>query len=119
MPVIAPYVRDNKLKALAITSAARSATLPDIPTTGEAGYPKVNSDNWYGLVMPGATPAEVRKRVQAAAMSALHSATVQEQFAKVGGVASPSTPQEYAKFIETEQAKWGRIVTAIGFKEQN
>jgi tripartite-type tricarboxylate transporter receptor subunit TctC len=44
---------------------------------------------------------------------------VQEQFVRVGGVASPTTPQEYAKFIETEQAKWGRIVTAIGFKEQN
>jgi tripartite-type tricarboxylate transporter receptor subunit TctC len=70
-------------------------------------------------VMPGATPADIRKRVQAAALSALRSGAVQEQFAKVGGVASPTTPQEYAKFIETEQAKWGRIVTAIGFKEQN
>jgi tripartite-type tricarboxylate transporter receptor subunit TctC len=85
----------------------------------ELNYPNVNSDKWYGLVMPGATPVEIQKRVQAAAMSALHSNTVQEQFVKVGGVAAPTTPQEYAKFIETEQAKWGRIVTAIGFKEQN
>jgi tripartite-type tricarboxylate transporter receptor subunit TctC len=57
--------------------------------------------------------------VQAAATSALRSDAVKEQFAKVGGIASPGTPQEYAKFVAAEQAKWGRIVTAIGFKEQN
>src|SRR5438874_6605245 len=119
VPVLLGHIRSGKLKVLAVTSANRAATLPEVPTTPELNYPNVNSDNWYGLVMPGATPAEIRKRVQAAAMSALHSATVQEQFAKVGGVASPTTPQEYAKLIETEQAKWGRIVTAIGFKEQN
>ncbi len=119
VPVLLGHIRSGKLKALAVTSANRAATLPEVPTTTELSYPKVNSDNWYGLVMPGATPADIRKRVQAAAMSALRSSAVQEQFAKVGGVASPTTPQEYAKFIETEQAKWGRIVTAIGFKEQN
>jgi len=119
VPVLLGHIRSGKLKALAVTSASRAATLPDVPATTELKYPNVNSDNWYGLVMPGATPAEIRKRVQAAAASALHSSTVQEQFARVGGVASPTTPQEYAKFIESEQAKWGRIVTAIGFKEQN
>ena len=119
VPVLLGHIRSGKLKALAVTSGNRAATLPDVPPSVELKYPNVNSDNWYGLVMPGATPAEIRKRVQAAAASALHSSTVQEQFAKVGGVASPTTPQEYAKFIETEQAKWGRIVTAIGFKEQN
>lgn len=119
VPVLLGHIRSGKLKALAVTSAQRAPTLPDVPTTAELNYPNVNSDNWYGLVMPGATPADIRKRVHAAAMSALHSNAVREQFAKVGGVASPTTPQEYAKFVETEQAKWGRIVTAIGFKEQN
>jgi len=119
VPVLLGHLRSGKLKALAVTSASRAATLSEVPTTAELSYPNVNSDNWYGLVMPGATPAEIQKRVQAAALSALHSSAVKEQFAKVGGVASPTTPQEYAKLIETEQTKWGRIVTAIGFKEQN
>jgi tripartite-type tricarboxylate transporter receptor subunit TctC len=119
VPVLLGHIRSGKLKALAVTSAHRAATLPDVPTTVELNYPNVNSDNWYGLVMPGATPAEIRNRVHSAAVSALRSNAVQEQFAKVGGVASPTTPQEYAKYIDTEQAKWGRIVTAIGFKEQN
>lgn len=119
VPVLLGHIRSGKLKALAVASAHRAATLPDVPTTVELNYPNVNSDNWYGLVMPGATPGEIRNRVHTAAMAALRSNAVQEQFAKVGGVASPTTPQEYAKYIEIEQAKWGRIVTAIGFKEQN
>src|SRR5438270_1138021 len=119
VPVLLAHIRSGKLKALAITSAKRSTALPDVPTTVELGYPNFTSDNWYGLIMPGATPAPIQKRVHAAATAALRSATVKEQFGKVGGVAAPGTPQDYAKFIEAEQAKWGRIVTAIGFKEQN
>jgi tripartite-type tricarboxylate transporter receptor subunit TctC len=119
VPVLLSHIRAGKLKALAITSEKRAATLPDVPTTAELGYPNVNSDNWYGLIMPGATPANVQQRVHAAASAALKSAAVSEQFAKVGGVASPTSPQEYARFLESEQAKWGKIVRDIGFKEAN
>jgi len=117
--VLLGHIRSGKLRALPVTSANRAPTLPEVPTTAELGYPNVNSDNWYGLVMPGATPTDIQRRVHAAATSALRSDAVKEQFAKVGGIASPGTPQEYAKFVAAEQAKWGRIVTAIGFKEQN
>jgi len=119
VPVLLSHIRAGKLKALAVTSANRAPTLPDVPTTVELKYPNVTSDNWYGLIMPAATPADIQKRVHTAATSALKSSAVQEQFAKVGGLASPTTPQEYAKFVQEEQAKWGRIVQAIGFKEQN
>jgi tripartite-type tricarboxylate transporter receptor subunit TctC len=119
VPVLLQHIKSGRLKALAITSTKRADALPDVPTTAEFKYPNVNSDNWYGLIVPAATPANIQKRVYSAATAALTSAAVVEQFAKVGGVAAPSTPQEYAKFVESEQAKWGRIVTAIGFKEQN
>jgi tripartite-type tricarboxylate transporter receptor subunit TctC len=119
VPVLLSHIRSGKLKALAITSAKRADALADVPTTVEKNFPNVTSDNWYGLVMPGATPGQIQKRVHAAATAALKSAAVVEQFAKVGGVAAPTTAEEYAKFVEAEQAKWGRIVTAIGFKEQN
>ncbi|HEX6690095.1 MAG TPA: tripartite tricarboxylate transporter substrate binding protein [Burkholderiales bacterium] len=118
VPVLLSHIRSGKLKALAITSASRAPSLPDVPATAELGYPNVNSDNWYGLILPAATPAEVQKRVHAAAVAALKSAPVLEQFAKVGGIASPGTPQEYAAFLASEQAKWSKVVTAIGFKEQ-
>jgi tripartite-type tricarboxylate transporter receptor subunit TctC len=119
VPVLLQHIRSGKLKALAITSEKRAETLPDVPTTVELKYPNVTSDNWYGLIMPGATPAAIQSRVHAAASAALNSAAVKDQFAKVGGVASPGTPQDYARFLESEQAKWGKVVTAIGFKEQN
>src|SRR5882672_11268332 len=112
VPVLLQHIRSGKLKALAITSEKRAQTLPDVPTTVELKYPNVTSDNWYGLIMPAATPAAIQKRVHAAATAALKSAAVNEQFAKVGGVAAPGTPQDYAKFLESEQAKWGKIVTA-------
>jgi len=118
VPVLLQHIRAGRLKALAVTSASRAPTLPDVPSTVELKYPNVTSDNWYGLIMPSATPADIQKRVHAAAVAALKSSAVSEQFAKVGGVASPGTPQEYATFLQAEQAKWGKVVQAIGFKEQ-
>jgi tripartite-type tricarboxylate transporter receptor subunit TctC len=118
VPVLLGHIRSGRLKALAITSARRSEALPDVPTTAELGYPNVTSDNWYGLVLPAATPADIQKRVHDAAVTALRSTAVAEQFAKVSGVPAPGTPQEYAGFLAAEQAKWSKIVAAIGFKEQ-
>ena len=117
VPVLLGHIRSGKLKALAITSASRAPSLPEVPTTTELSYPNVNSDNWYGLVMAAATPAEIQRRVHGAAVAALKSKPVEEQFSKVGGIASPGSPQDYAKFIASEQAKWSKIVQAIGFKE--
>ena len=117
VPVLLGHIRSGKLKALAITSATRAPALPEVPTTGELNYPNVNSDNWYGLIMAAATPADIQRRVHSAAVAALRSKAVEEQFSKVGGIASPGSPQEYAQFIASEQTKWSKIVQAIGFKE--
>jgi len=99
VPVLLSHIRSGKLKALSITSATRAPTLPKVPTTAEGGYPNVTSDNWYGLIVPAATPADVQKRLNAAAVAALNSPHVKEQFEKVGGIPAPGTPQEYAKFL--------------------
>src|SRR5882762_3653062 len=71
VPVLLGHIRAGKLKALAITSTKRSEALPDVPTTVELGYPSVTSDNWYGLIVPAATPAEIQKRIHGAAVIAL------------------------------------------------
>jgi tripartite-type tricarboxylate transporter receptor subunit TctC len=117
VPILLGHIRSGKLKALAVTSASRAPTLPEVPTTAEGKYPNVTSDNWYGLIMPAATPAEIQKRVHAAAVAALRAPALAEQYAKVGGLASPGTPQDYARFLAGEQAKWSKVVNAIGFKE--
>jgi tripartite-type tricarboxylate transporter receptor subunit TctC len=115
-PVIAPYVRSGKIKALAITSDARSSTLPEVPTTGEAGYPKVNSDNWYGLVAPARTPPDVLDRLRKATVAVLQSVELKRQFENLGAVLIPSTPDEFFTYIKSEQAKWGPLVAATGVK---
>jgi tripartite-type tricarboxylate transporter receptor subunit TctC len=117
VPILLGHIRSGKLKALATTSSKRAPSLPDVPATPELGYPNVNSDNWYGLVAAAATPKEVLAKIHSAAVAALKSKEVEERMAKVGGVASPGTPEEYARFIASEQAKWSKIVQAIGFKE--
>ena len=117
VPVLLAHIRSGKLKALAVTSARRAPALPDVPTTVEMNLPNVNSDNWYGLVAAAATPPEVLRKIHSSATSALRSAALMEQYTKVGGIASPTTPQDYAAFIAAEQAKWSKIVQAIGFKE--
>src|SRR5262245_46561723 len=86
VPVLLAHIRAGKLKALTITSAMRAPSLPEVPTTTELNYANVNSDNWYGLVMAAATPADIQKRVHTAAVAALRSKTVVEQFDKVGGI---------------------------------
>ncbi|MSQ63775.1 MAG: tripartite tricarboxylate transporter substrate binding protein [Betaproteobacteria bacterium] len=118
VPVLLSHIRAGKLKALAITSARRTATLPDVQTTGEAGYPKVLSDNWYGLVGPAGLPPAILKRVRDAAISALNTAELVEQYAKVSGVSMPSSPEEYAVYLVQEQKKWGAVVKAIDFKAE-
>ena len=119
VPILLGHIKSGKLKALAVTSATRAPALPEVPTTADAKLPNVTSDNWYGLIVPAATPADIQKRLNAAAVTALKSPAIVEQFARVGGVASPGTPQDYASFLAAEQAKWSQVVTAIGFKEQN
>ena len=115
-PVIASYVQSGKLKALATTSEARSILLPDVPTTGEAGYPRVNSDNWYGLVAPAGTPPDVLDRLQKATVAVLRSTELKRQFDNLGAVLIPSTPDEFVAYIKSEQAKWGPLVAATGVK---
>ena len=117
VPILLGHIRSGKLKALSVTSATRAPTLPSVPTTAEGGYPNVTSDNWYGLVVPVSTPAEIQKRLNAAAVTALRAPALSEQYAKVGGLASPGSPEDYARFLAGEQAKWSKVVNAIGFKE--
>ena len=117
IPVVLPHIKSGKLKAVALTTAKRIDALPDVPTTAEVKFPRVISDNWYGLVAPGGTPPDIIKRLNTAAIAGLKSPALVEQFAKVSGIPSPTTLEEYAAFVAAEQARWGGIIKAIGFKE--
>jgi tripartite-type tricarboxylate transporter receptor subunit TctC len=116
VPFMLPHIRSGAIKALALTSATRSSALPDVPTTAELGYPAINSDNWYGLVAPAGTPAEILDRLRRATVSVLTSAELKKQFDSQNAAPSPTTPAEFAAFVQAEQAKWAPLVRATGVK---
>jgi tripartite-type tricarboxylate transporter receptor subunit TctC len=115
-PVLLPHIRSGAIKALAVTSATRSRVLPEVPTTAEAGFAKVLSDNWYGLSAPGGVPTDVLAKIHKAATAALHSSELKKQFDSQDGLPSPTSPGEFAAFVKSEQAKWEPVVIATGTK---
>jgi tripartite-type tricarboxylate transporter receptor subunit TctC len=116
VPFLLPQIKTGALKALALTSGQRIPALPDLPTTAEAGYPRVTSDNWYGLAAPAGTPPEVIERLNRAAVAALNSAELKKQFDTFNAIPAPTTPLQFAAFILAEQAKWGPLVLKAGVR---
>ena len=116
VPAVLQHIRSGALKPLMITSAKRVPMLPDVPTAAEVGYPKVLSDNWYGLIAPAATPADVQKRLHAAAVAALSSADIAQQLLAQGALPAPGSPEEFRVTHRDEKAKWAPIVKANNIK---
>ena len=116
VPFMLPHIHSGAAKALAVTSHTRSSALLDVPTTAEAGYPRVNSDNWYGLVAPAGTPVLALDKIRLAAVAALQSGEIRQQFEAMNAIASPSSPADFAAFIRSEQDKWGPVVKRTGVK---
>ena len=116
VPFVLPQIKSGAIKALAVTSGARTPALPDVPTTAEGGYPKVNSDNWYGLVAPAGVPADILERLHRAAVAALNSDDLKKQYDTFNATPTPVTPQQFSAFVLTEQAKWGPVVAKTGIK---
>jgi tripartite-type tricarboxylate transporter receptor subunit TctC len=116
LPVILPHVRSGVLKALAVTSDSRAVLLPDVPTMRELGYPRVNSDNWYGLVSPHASIRANRERLHAAAAQALQSRALIDAYTAVGGIAGGGTAEEFARFQRRETEKWTQLIRVANIK---
>ncbi|MGD9886046.1 MAG: Bug family tripartite tricarboxylate transporter substrate binding protein [Reyranella sp.] len=116
VPAVLPHIRSGALKALAVTSDTRAPLLPNVPTMRELGFPKVNSDNWYALVSPGASSAEARKKIFDAASAALKSKQIVDAYAAVGGIAGGGTSAELAAFLREEVAKWAAVIKAANVK---
>jgi tripartite-type tricarboxylate transporter receptor subunit TctC len=116
LPAVLEQARTGAVTGLALTSPNRSLFLPDLPTTAELGLPKVISYSFYGLIGPAGVPADVRKRIQDAALGALASPDVLKQIAVLGGSPTPATGDEYARLIGDEQKKWKHVIEATGAK---
>jgi tripartite-type tricarboxylate transporter receptor subunit TctC len=109
-----PQVKSGKLKALAVTSGARSPAAPDLPTVAESGLPGYEAIAWNGLLVPAGTPKDVVARLNAEVKRTLELPEVKERFAAQGFGAAWSPPEKYAAFIQSELAKWAKVVKASG-----
>ncbi len=105
-----PYVRDGRLRGLAVTSATRSTLAPEIPTMEESGFDGFVTASINFLVAPPSTPIEIRHRLSDAVASTLLSDDVKAAFAKLGAKARPATPEELASYIAQQQVNWTKIV---------
>jgi len=119
LPSSLPHIKAGKLKALAVTSAVRSAVLPDLPTIAEAGGPALQgfeASSWFGLLAPAGTPADIVNRVQQEVAKSLSSAAVKERLVSQGAIPSGNTPAEFARHIDAETKKWAQVVKVSGAK---
>lgn len=110
------FVREGKLRALAVTSSARSDQLPDVPTVAETVAPGFSMGAWQGVVVPAGTPAPVVEKLNAEIRRALQSPEMQKQLKAQGAQTLGSTPEEYAAYIKSEIARWGEVVKAANVK---
>ena len=104
-----PHVKDGKLRALAVTSAKRSALAPDMPTVAEV-LPGFESVTWFGLYGPKAMSADVTAKVNQAVNAALADADVKERFARLGAEPAGGTPQAFAAMVKSDNTKWKKII---------
>jgi tripartite-type tricarboxylate transporter receptor subunit TctC len=116
VPVLLGAIQSGKVRALAIGSKTRVATVPSVPTTAELGMPQVEADNWYGLVAPAATPQPVLARLAAVATAALHSDDVRDKLAAQGVIAIGNPSAEFTAYVEHEIERWGKVIKATGIK---
>src|SRR5437899_1501303 len=114
--VAVPLVNDGKLRALAVTSKARSLTLPNVPTMAESGYPGIEGDSFVGFVVPVGSPKEVIALLNREIVKSLATPEMKERQAALGNDIVASTPEEFGRRIRAELSTWAKVIKAANIK---
>lgn len=114
LTVLAPQIRDGKVKGLLVTSRARSPQLPDVPTAAEAGVSDFVVDSWFGLVAPAGTPADIIQRLNAEIVRIGAEPDVRARLEAQGLLVTTSTPEGFADTIKADYARWGKVIKDSG-----
>jgi tripartite-type tricarboxylate transporter receptor subunit TctC len=113
-----PHVRGGKIKALAMFSAKRIQGAPEVPTMAEAGGPPLESSTWVLFMAPGATPRPIIDRLAQETAKAINQSDIKERFNQIGIEPAGGSPEQAAKFLDAEVAKWAKVITAAGVKPE-
>ena len=112
------FIKAGRLRALASTGLKRGNALPELPTVAESGYPGFEAIQWYGLVVPGATPKNIVARIHKESLKALQNADVRASMERLGLEQEPTTPEELVARIKKERAMWAGIIKEAGIRLQ-
>ena len=111
-----PHIESGKLRALGVTTAKRSKTLPNVPTLAEAGLPGYEVSPWFAVFMPAATPKDIVAKVNAALLEAMNDPDVVKRFETIGAEPVGSTPEEMAQHLARESERWTKLIQERGIK---
>jgi tripartite-type tricarboxylate transporter receptor subunit TctC len=114
IPPALPQVRAGKLKALAVTTAKRSTAVPELPTVAESGLPGYEATAWFGVLAPAGTPRAIIARLNSAVVAAVHAPDMRQRLLLEGAEALGSSPEDFAKVIKDDIAKWAKVVKVSG-----
>jgi tripartite-type tricarboxylate transporter receptor subunit TctC len=116
MPSAVGFVKSGRLRGLAVTTAQRSPSTPDLPTIAETGFKAFELGSWYGLAAPAGTPKEVIARLNAEALKLVKLPDVKKRLDNSGFEVTVGTPEDYTEFVRVEVAKWGKVAKSIGLR---
>jgi tripartite-type tricarboxylate transporter receptor subunit TctC len=115
-PSVLQQIKSGRLRGLAVTTSKRTAAMPELPTIAESGVPNYDASTWYGALAPAKTAASIITRLHAEFVKIMKSTDILDRIAVLGYEASTDTPQEFAEYIKSEIAKWGKVVKATGIR---
>jgi tripartite-type tricarboxylate transporter receptor subunit TctC len=113
-----PQIKAGRIKGIAVTTARRSALMPDLPTLSEAGLSGFDANNWYGLVVPAKTPRAIIDLLNTEVSKVLHMPDVKAALFTQGLDAAPGTPEQFGAYMKAERVKWARVIKESGAKPE-
>ena len=112
------YVKDGRMRGLAVLDDKRSESMPDVPTAAEQGYKDLKAVNWYALLAPAGTPPPVIERLHAASIKVITNPDIQSRLRSMGGEPATLSPQQTTAFLKAEYERWGRVIREAGIKAE-
>src|SRR5215212_3354422 len=119
VPTVLTQIRAGKIKAVGATSQERSDLFPDVPTLVEQGFPDTVADQWGAVLAPAKTPPAIIDKLNASMVAALNDPELRSKLAQTGVIPAPSSPEDFARYLQDEIVRWGKLIRDKGIKPES